>query len=148
MTMSNSYRSEAFAAIHETIEALHEIGAIDQRTLRGFDEACLTPARVLTADEIRQIRARERVSQPVLARYLNVSRNLVSDWERRQETRRPGLAAPDGGAEKKASRRSPEGRRGRDRREHPQPELRGSLCALLPSSAVFLRPPSPHSPAP
>jgi DNA-binding transcriptional regulator YiaG len=27
-------------------------------------------------------RIRERVSQPVFARYLNVSKNLVSDWER------------------------------------------------------------------
>jgi putative transcriptional regulator len=33
-------------------------------------------------DEIKAIRAREQISQPVLARYLNVSKNLVSDWER------------------------------------------------------------------
>jgi putative transcriptional regulator len=82
MTKAKKYRSEALAAIHETMEALHEVGAIDKRTMRGFDEACLTPARVLTPEEIRQIREREHVSQPVLARYLNVSRNLVSDWER------------------------------------------------------------------
>jgi len=82
MTKVENYRSEAFAAIHETMEALHEVGAINKRTLRGFDEACLTPARVLTPEEIRQIRERERVSQPVFARYLNVSKNLVSDWER------------------------------------------------------------------
>ena len=44
MTKVENYRSEAFAAIHETIEALHEVGAIDKRTLRGFDEACLTAA--------------------------------------------------------------------------------------------------------
>jgi putative transcriptional regulator len=31
---------------------------------------------------IKAIRAREQVSQPVFARYLNVSKNLVSDWER------------------------------------------------------------------
>jgi putative transcriptional regulator len=28
------------------------------------------------------LREREQVSQPVFAAYLNVSRNLVSDWER------------------------------------------------------------------
>ena len=81
-TRTKPYRSEAFAAIHETMEALHEVGAIGKRTMREFDDACLTPVRVLTPQEIRQIRERERISQPVFARYLNVSKNLVSDWER------------------------------------------------------------------
>jgi len=43
--MTKKYRSEAFAAIHETMETLHEIGAIDKRIMREFDEACLTPVR-------------------------------------------------------------------------------------------------------
>ena len=64
------------------MEALHGIGGIDKRTMREFDDACLTPANVLTPSEIKAIRAREHVSQPVFARYLNVSKNLVSDWER------------------------------------------------------------------
>jgi putative transcriptional regulator len=76
------YSSEALAAIHETVEALHEIGAVDKQTMRDFDAACLTPVRSLSPDEIRSIRERERLSQPVFARYLNVSKNLVSDWER------------------------------------------------------------------
>ena len=50
--------------------------------MREFDEACLTSVRVLSPDEIKTIRLRERISQPVFARYLNVSKNLVSDWER------------------------------------------------------------------
>jgi putative transcriptional regulator len=80
--MTNKYKSDAFSAIHETMEALHEIGAIGKKTMREFDEACLTPVTVLSPEEIRHIRMHERVSQPVFARYLNVSRNLVSDWER------------------------------------------------------------------
>jgi putative transcriptional regulator len=80
--MAKKYRSDAFAAVHETMEALHEVGAIDKQTMREFDEACLTPVQVLAPDEIRQIRLREHISQPVFARYLNVSKNLVSDWER------------------------------------------------------------------
>lgn len=39
----------------------------------------------------REIRAREHISQPVFARYLNVSKNLVSDWER--GVKKPGGAA-------------------------------------------------------
>jgi len=80
--MSKKYRSDAFAAIHETMEALHDIGAVDKQTMREFDEACLTQVQVLEPHEIKELRLREISSQPVFARYLNVSKNLVSDWER------------------------------------------------------------------
>ena len=40
--MSKKYRSDAMAAIHETMEALHDIGAIDKQTMRRFDDACFT----------------------------------------------------------------------------------------------------------
>ena len=45
----------------------------------------------MTAEEIRTLREREGLSQPVLAWYLNVSKNLISDWER--GVRKPGGAA-------------------------------------------------------
>jgi putative transcriptional regulator len=80
--MMKKYRSEAFAAIHETMESLHEIGAIDKKTMHEFDAACLAPVRTISPEEIRLIRLRENLSQMVFARYLNVSKNLVSDWER------------------------------------------------------------------
>jgi len=35
------YKSTAFAAIHETVDALHQIEAVDERTMRDFDAACL-----------------------------------------------------------------------------------------------------------
>ena len=80
--MNKKYRSDAMAAIHETMEALHEVGAIDKQTMRRFDAACLTPIRPLRPEEIRAIRERERVSQTVFANYLNVTSSLVSKWER------------------------------------------------------------------
>ena len=80
--MTKKYRSDAFAAIHETMEALYEVGALDKQTLREFDEACLSPIRSMSPEDIRALREREHLSQPVFARYLNVSKNLVSDWER------------------------------------------------------------------
>lgn len=46
--MNKKYRSEAFAAIHETMKALHEVGAIDKQTMREFNEACLSPVETLT----------------------------------------------------------------------------------------------------
>jgi len=86
--MDTKYKTDAMAAIHESMEALHDIGAIDIQTMREFDEACLTPVQVLSPEQIKALRLRERISQPVFARYLNVSRNLVSDWER--GVKRPG----------------------------------------------------------
>lgn len=75
-------KSDAFAAVHETMDALYQTGAISKQTMREFDVSCLTPVKQLSAQDIRQLREREHVSQPVFAAYLNVSRNLISDWER------------------------------------------------------------------
>ncbi len=80
--MAERYGSDALAAVHETALGLAEAGAIDKRTMRAFDEMCLTPVEELTPEEIRQIRLRERASQAVFARYLNVTPGLVSQWER------------------------------------------------------------------
>jgi putative transcriptional regulator len=70
------------ASIHETMQALHKVGAIDKQTMRGFDQACLTEVQPLTPKQIKAIREREHVSQTVFANYLNVTPNLVSKWER------------------------------------------------------------------
>lgn len=85
---AKTYQSEIAAAIHETVEGFHEAGVVDKQTMREFDELCLAPAEPLAPDQIRALREREHVSQPVFARYLNVSKNLVSDWER--GVKRPG----------------------------------------------------------
>ena len=69
--MSKTYKSEALAAVHEMMEGFYESGAIDKQTMREFDEGCLTTVQPLTPEEIRSIRERERISQPVFARYLN-----------------------------------------------------------------------------
>lgn len=86
--MPKTYKSEALADVHEMMEGLHEAGANDKRTLREFDETCLAPATPLLPEQIKAIREAQHVSQPVFARYLNVSKNLVSDWERGKK--RPG----------------------------------------------------------
>lgn len=80
--MNKTYKSELSAAIHETAEGLYEHGIIDKTTMKEFDASCLVPVEQITPEEIRAIREKEHLSQPVFARYLNVSKNLVSDWER------------------------------------------------------------------
>lgn len=80
--MSKRYRSDAMAAVHETMTALHNVGTIDKQTMRRFDNACLTPVEPLSPKQIKALREREQVSQTVFANYLNVTPNLVSKWER------------------------------------------------------------------
>ena len=89
--MQNKYQSEIAAAVHEDMRDMFKIGVVDKQTMRTFDELCLVPVQPMTAEEIRTLREREGLSQPVLAWYLNVSKNLISDWER--GVRKPGGAA-------------------------------------------------------
>lgn len=80
--MAKQYRSQVMASVHETAGGLEKAGAISKRTLREFDELCLTAIKPLPPQKIRQLRLREGASQAVFARYLNVSTGLVSQWER------------------------------------------------------------------
>jgi len=80
--MVKQYKSDALAAVHETVVGLAEAGVVAKQTLKAFDEMCLTPVRDLSPEDIREIRLRERASQAVFARYLNVTTGLVSQWER------------------------------------------------------------------
>src|SRR5206468_7571028 len=91
MATKTSKRAETniLASVHETVTGLHKAGVIDKATMREFDALCLTPVEPLTPDQIRAIREREQVSQPVFAHYLNVRKDAVSKWER-------GVKRPDG----------------------------------------------------
>jgi len=80
--MAKQYKSELLAAVHESAEALHRAGSIDKRTMKKFEDACLEPVKNFSAEEIRILRERERLSQPVFARYFNVTKGIVSAWER------------------------------------------------------------------
>jgi putative transcriptional regulator len=82
MGKTSQYRSNLMASVHETAEGLHSAGVMSKKTLREFDELCLTPVRPLAPEQIREIRLREGASQAVFARYLNVTTGLVSQWER------------------------------------------------------------------
>jgi putative transcriptional regulator len=85
---TKTYKSEVMASVHQMMEGFYQTGAIDKKTMREFDESCLIATPVLRPEEIKAIRESESMSQPVFARYLNVSKNLVSEWER--GVKRPG----------------------------------------------------------
>ena len=75
--------------VDRTAAGLHRAGAIDKATMREFDALCLTPVAPMAPEEIKALREREQVSQPVFARFLNVRKDAVSKWER-------GEKRPDG----------------------------------------------------
>ena len=84
--MQKTYKSEASAAIHETMSGLHQAGVVSKATMREFDELCLTPIKKLTPQEIKAIREEAQASQAVFARYLNVTPGLISQWERGEKS--------------------------------------------------------------
>ena len=51
--MAERYRSGALAAAHETARGLTEAGAMAKRTMKAFDEMCLTPVEEMTPEKIR-----------------------------------------------------------------------------------------------
>ena len=62
-----------------------------KRTMKAFDETCLTPVEDMPPEKIRAHRFRDNASQAVFARHLNVTAGLVSQWERGEK--RPGGAS-------------------------------------------------------
>lgn len=82
MKNTKVYKGKVSAAIHEMATDLHESGIIDKKTLREFDETCLTPIHEFTPEQIRALREREQVSQKVFSYYLNISKDSISQWER------------------------------------------------------------------
>lgn len=76
------YTSKIAAAVHETAQDFYSGGLMDKKTMKEFDELCLTPVKPLTPRQIARIRQKEEVSQAVFARHLGVSLSLISQWER------------------------------------------------------------------
>lgn len=81
MTAQRRYKSDAFAAIHASATALHGVGAIDKATMRDFDAASLVGPAPMPPAKIKRLRLRNKVSQPIFARYLNTSESTVEKWE-------------------------------------------------------------------
>lgn len=86
--MTKKFKSEALESIHSSASALLAIGAIDKATMREFDESCIAEVPEIKPAQIKKIRLRNHVSQPIFARYLNTSASTVKQWE--AGDKRPG----------------------------------------------------------
>lgn len=77
----NSFKSDAFEAIHSAVSGMVRAGTVSKVTLREFDDLCLEKALDLSPEEIKHLREGSHLSQPVFARYLNTSESTVQKWE-------------------------------------------------------------------
>jgi putative transcriptional regulator len=75
------FKSDLMASVHESAVALAKVGAIDKATLRSFDKLCIAKAPDFEPAQIKQIREKVKVSQPVFALYLNTSESTIQKWE-------------------------------------------------------------------
>lgn len=81
MAKKMKHKSDAFEAIHRAVTGMYRAGTIDKATMRSFDASCLVVPPPLKPMEIKKLRERYKVSQPVFARYLNTSESTVEKWE-------------------------------------------------------------------
>ena len=81
MATKAKFKSRVREGIHASATALYKVGAIDQATMREFDESCLAVPPAIAPAQIKQLREKSHVSQPVFARYLNTSASTVKQWE-------------------------------------------------------------------
>ena len=77
--------------VHESAKAMYAVGAIDAITMKNYDALCIPPVKQLSPLEIKTIRLKEKLSQPIFAVILNTSVSTVKQWE--QGDKRPsGIA--------------------------------------------------------
>jgi len=80
MPRNDKYQSAISEAVHSAAVGMFRAGTIDKKTMREFDEMCLIPPAIAPR-QIKKLRERHKVSQPVFARYLNTSESTVEKWE-------------------------------------------------------------------
>jgi putative transcriptional regulator len=80
--ISAAVEADVFATAHDLSIALHEVGAMDDVTMRHIDQICLSARPDYDGPGVRRIRAATRMSQPVFARLLGVDKSAVAQWER------------------------------------------------------------------
>jgi putative transcriptional regulator len=80
-------RSRMRREIVDAMQSLRKVGAVsdaelEKTTLRMLGKEALPKVEAMSPAEIAALRERERVSQAVLAAFMNVAVNTVSQWER------------------------------------------------------------------
>lgn len=67
--------------VHESAKGLYDAGLMDTMTMREFDAMCLPKVHKMKPKDIKKLRLREKMSQSVFAKFLNISSSTVKHWE-------------------------------------------------------------------
>ena len=70
--------------------------------VEASDEMCLTPIDDLATERVYKFQARENTSEALLACRLNVTKALVSGWQRREKRGRRFAEAPHTGGDERS----------------------------------------------
>jgi len=73
--------SRILSEMQETAEDLYEAGVMDLFTMRRIEELCLSQPKPMDGEAIKALRFTHKISQSVLAKYLNVKTVTVKKWE-------------------------------------------------------------------
>lgn len=68
----------------ETAQGFHRAGVIDMRRMQEYEALC-APVPQFTGEDVKELRERIKVSQPVLAQLINTSASTVRAWETGQK---------------------------------------------------------------
>ncbi len=66
---------------HDIAKSLYRVGVVDTKTMREFDLMCLPEIKEFSSSQIKKLRLREKVSQPIFAKCLNISPVTIKKWE-------------------------------------------------------------------
>lgn len=91
--MKKTYKSDAYAALHESADDLRKLDMITSGEMKYFDEACLETIPEYTPERVKFVRAREELTQSQMAMHLNVSLKTVQSWEAKKPKHPSGPAA-------------------------------------------------------
>ena len=75
------FKSDLLGAVHGAMSDMREIGLVDKRTMRRFDDMCIAETPEFDAKAVADIRQTANVSQAIFAAYMNTSVSTIQKWE-------------------------------------------------------------------
>ena len=79
--MATKTTSRMMEEMHDTAQGLHHAGFISKKRMLEYDALCLEPVPDYSSEKISSLRAKNHMSQSVMASILNVSLSTVRQWE-------------------------------------------------------------------
>ena len=77
--------SKIIDTVIETAQDLNNAGIMNDITLREFEAFKLPTVKEYSAEDIKRIRQKNKVSQSVFAAYLNTSLSTIRQWEQNKK---------------------------------------------------------------